>query len=150
MYKGASDLSQRRSRRNIAVSHVNENGVDNSVWKDPGDERTQIVARISEIDAELKKLKDHLRNAQMRFATGGPGMPTREFMRLEDNRSSLGIEKLSLQGRLSEMKARQKALRQTEVESFDAAFRKLASEMLAPEVYRRIHIAAAHLFGSNA
>lgn len=149
MFKEASRSRQERAVRSVVHDRRNSRGVDDSVYRDPQDEREILKAQKKETEGKIVKLKQMILEANSRKFTKRPGVDYRIKERWQADLLKLQRISTEIDVKLIGHKAKRRRVHEQKDRLFADAFLEVAKEMLAQPVIDRLVVAAAHRMGSK-
>lgn len=147
MYKSTSTNSQRRTVARASNSTANSAGVDPSsfandkhqAWLDARDRKRGLETKLTELNAMIKDAKSRysgvIKGGIVNYST---------VVGWERARAKLVHEIKQLDGELATFNIQKGLSRDADARSFERVFIRTARDMLAPDVFNRILIAATH------
>jgi hypothetical protein len=152
MFKRTSENMQSRQRRQSLDSRDNSAGIDETVFKDPEEQRAQLIIQKGELQSKSSSLNAQIKLARRRYTFREPGtVPLRTVERWEIERQGICAQITAIDKRLTEMKVDYSAAsrRRREADGFAETFKEVAREMLADPVFQRLITATIHRCGEE-
>lgn len=151
MFKGTSANQQSRERRRVTEDRTNTGGVDPSTFKGPAEYhsvRRELALAKKDAEQKVSMLNAQIAVARRRYTHNERGQVDRRTLdRWDAERCNLAAKITGLDRRLTEMKIYGFQHMEADTKSFSEAFKVMAKELLAPDVYNRIITATIHRIG---